>query len=176
MKLKINKDVELYLFSLSYAADFYESIHKSNAINDVYRGRLKEKYNTLDKVKSRIIDAIDNKYKVDGSPDFFIFYKNELAGIFEFHPLQENENYLEVGYWLYPEFRRMGILFDIFPEMFKYCKDNFSRTRILATTSVENIPSQKLLDKVGFRKTGRLLSFDSENGELNKEIEYEYFL
>lgn len=170
----IGKNIQLKQFSIDQAGPFYNSIHDEIDPSDDYRVRLQEKYSTLDKVEARIIDAVDNKFKVDETPDFFIYYKSELAGIFEFAPLEKNKKFVEVGYWLYRKYRRKGILSAIFPEMIAYAKSNFSkRERLIATTPLDNIPSQKLLEKIGFQNTGKVHEFKKEHGIVEKDIEYE---
>ena len=174
MEIAINKDIYLKMFDQSFVGEFYSAIHERNEKDD-YRCNLQRKYKTLKKLESRIIDAIENKYKIDGTPDFFIYFKEKLVGVFEFHPLNE-EDFVEVGYWLFSEYRRRGIISSIFPFMIKYAKNNFSKSKILATTSVKNIPSQKLLEKIQFKKTGRILEFEKDFGKVEREIEYIYQL
>ena len=173
MKIKINTYLELVLFNKSFDRTFFESIHERLDISDEYRSRLQEKYKTQNKVTARINDAVENKYKVDGTPDFFIFYKSKLVGVFEFAPLQKEEEFVEVGYWLYKEYRRKGILSSIFPKMITFAKEHFDRPRLIATTPIDNVPSQKLLEKCGFYKTGKIEEFTKDNGTKEVDMEHE---
>ena len=168
--MKINDQLELRLFDLGLSEDFFNSIHSVKNDNDNYRLNLQQNYKTLVDVENRIHDAVENKFKVDGSPDFFIYHQNELIGVFEFHPLSD-EDHVEVGYWLYAEFRSKGIMTMVFPFMINYAKEYFSKSKMLATTKIDNIPSQRLLEKNRFTKTGRILDFDG-----SKEFEYIYSL
>ena len=173
MKFSITQDIQVVLFSRELASTFFEAIHETYDPKDKYRCRLQAKYDQLEKVKARLEDAIANKYEIDGSPDFFIFHRGKLAGIFEFHPLTA-EDFVEVGYWLFAKYQQKGILTSVFPFMIDYAKNAFLSSLMLATTDVENIPSQKLLEKVNFKKTGRILEFQQESGIITKEIEYIY--
>lgn len=153
MIIKVNDEVHLEFFNKICAAEFFNTIHQDNSINDYYRANLQRKYSSPEVLINIIEDAVENKFKVDGTPDFFIRYKGKIAGMFEFHPLTGND-FIEVGYWLYPEFRKKGILRVVFPVMINYAKEKFSKKTMLATTSVENIPSQKLLESQHFTKVG----------------------
>jgi len=173
MKIEIDQDIQLKLFEKSLIQKFFNAIHSNENREDEYVSNLQRKYDKFEKLEERIVDAIDNKFKDDGTPDFFIFYKDQLVGIFEFHPLSE-EDFVEVGYWLFPDNRRKGIISKVFPKMIQYARDNFFKSKVLATTSVDNLPSQKLLDNVQFQKTGRILEFKQDSGEVEKEVEYVY--
>lgn len=173
MKIEIDQDIQLKLFEKSLIQKFFKAIHFNENKEDEYVKNLQKKYDKFEKLEERIVDAIDNKFKEDGTPDFFIFYKDHLVGIFEFHPLSE-EDFVEVGYWLFPDYRRKGIISAIFPKMIQYARDNFFKSKVLVTTSVDNLPSQGLLDKVHFQKTGRILEFKQDSGEVKKEVEYVY--
>lgn len=175
MKIEINKDIQLILFDESLTKEFYDAIHAFKNESDVYRCNLQRKYDQYEKLEARIKDAIENKYKRDGTPDFFIYYQGNLAGIFEFYPLTPDD-FIEIGYWLFSEFRRKGIISSVFPIMIDYAKNNFSKSKILATTPIDNIPSQKLLDHVQFQKTGKILELKQVDGEIVKEFEYIYLL
>jgi RimJ/RimL family protein N-acetyltransferase len=167
----VNKNITLKNFKLELAQEFYEAIHLNTNITDPHRTNLQKKYVSLETVRNQLIDAIDNKFKIDGTPDFFIYYKGSLAGVFEFHPLSE-EDHIEVGFWLFSEYRRLGIVPSVFPRMIDYGKENFDKSKILATTATDNIASQKLLEKSNFKKTGRELEFKNESGGISKEFEY----
>ena len=150
-KIIISNDIFLEMMDKKHVSLFYESIHEKVSDTDHYRQNLQKKYKKLEDVESRIEDAVKNKRNVDGTPDFFIFYGNKIVGIFEFHPLLDGDH-IEVGYWLYEEHRNKGILSKVFPIMIEYARDNFDKPNILATTSIENVPSQKLLEKIKFTK------------------------
>ena len=176
MKIVIDEYIYLKLFDLSLCDQFYDSIHQLNNSSDVFRQRLQKKYPTFDKLAVSIKDAVENKYRVDGTPDFFIFYKNQLAGVFEFAPLVADVDFLEVGYWLYLEHHRQGIMSNVMKRMIAFAKENFDRPRLIATTPIENLPSRALLESCGFKNTGITEVIEKDHGEKEEDIEYEYLL
>ncbi len=174
-KYRINNQLSLKQISVSDTETFYNSLHSIKNFDDKNRTHLQLKYDRLEKTRLSILDAVESKFKLDGTPDFFILFNEKIVGMFEFHPLT-NQNYIEVGYWLYLEYRRQGILSSVFPVMIDYAADNFSKEKILATTATTNIASQALLSKIGFNKTDNILEFKNSKGEMNKEYEYLYLL
>ncbi len=87
MRLNIDDKLELCQFLRGLAPLFFESVQANPAPKDDFCGKMQAKYSSLEKVEARIEDAIANKFELDGTPDFFIFYQNQIAGVFEFHPL-----------------------------------------------------------------------------------------
>jgi RimJ/RimL family protein N-acetyltransferase len=149
MTITIDKHLELRIFDLAYATDFFDAIRRPSNTGDVFVDPIQRKYITLNLVISRIHDAVENKFKIDSTPDFFIYVENKIAGVFEFHPLSD-ENFIEIGFWLFPEYRNRGILSKVIPNMIKYAATNFHREKIIATTAIENVPAQKVLEGSGF--------------------------
>lgn len=140
---------------------------------DEQRSKLRKKYHSLEKLRDRINDAIDNKYLKDGTPDFFIQYRGEIAGVFEVHPMVAAD-YLEIGFWLFAEYRRKGIIGATMQVMIPHLQQKFPHAKIVATTDLNNTPSQRLLLKCGFAPTGRILEFENNAGTVDKEVEYSY--
>lgn len=175
MKIEISTDICLKLFNRNLSQEFYSAIHSIKDTNDEYRCHLQKTYDQFEKVESRVIDAIENKYQKDGTPDFFIYFQENLAGVFEFHPLTADD-FVEVGYWLFSEYRRKGIISSVFPVMIRFAGENFSKSKIRVTTSIRNTPSQKLLESIDFKKTGKILEFRKEDNKVQKEFEYIYAL
>ncbi len=94
-----------------------------------------------------------------------------IASMFEFHPITKPDQ-VEIGYWLYEEFRQKGILSQVLPRMIAYTQTHINVSKIRATTAIENIPSQKLLEKCGFIWTDTI-EYQIE-AKSRKEFEYLY--
>ncbi len=75
MKISVDKQIELKFFYLTYANDFFEAIQKTSNCGDSFIAPMHRKYVTLNSVIGRIHDAVENKFKVDGTPDFFIYFE-----------------------------------------------------------------------------------------------------
>jgi len=172
MKIRIDEDLELSQFELSFANSFFASVQANPAPAKDFCSKMQAKYTTLEKIELRIEDAISNKFLIDRTPDFFIIYKSQIVGVFEFHPLDDSDR-LEIGFWLYPKYRGLRILTRIFPTMIDYASRHFSDRILFATTAVENESSQKLLSRNGFRKIAETKEIDSVTGEAENQFSYE---
>lgn len=174
MLIPVSPRITLRQFHSSLAEDFHRAIHRVDDATDPFRCRLQEKYPTLEAVEARVRDAVENKYSVDGTPDFFIYVDGQVAGIFEFHPIR-SPAYVEVGFWLFADYRRQGILSAVFPAMLDYARAYQPYPALYATTLEKNVAAQRLLEKFQFEKTGRILEFPEEGeepGAVQREVEY----
>lgn len=171
MKITINENIELQLFDSSYASTYFESIQSSKFNGEAFFDAIQKKYESVEKVSARIQDAIENKFKVDGTPDFFLLFEGKVAGVFEFHPMSAGD-FVEVGFWLFPEFRGKGILAQSFPHMIEYAAKNFTKDKMVATTAITNEPAQKLLERSGFIKIGEVEE-PLQDGTIERQYLYE---
>ena len=105
-----------------------------------------------------LIEKIEEKKPIGSIAHFFAspYYKN-----------------MEIGYGIdKPSDRRRGYGFESVRLMLEYLFLTRNLERIQATTSVENLPSQSLLEKAGFKKEGVLRSADFVNGRYVDIIVY----
>lgn len=170
MLVIISDHLKLGLLSMDDLDPFFQAIHKNMITKDDYRIGLQNKFHTKEKLSTHFLDIIENKYSLDKTPDFFIYDNDVIAGVFQFHPLT-SDDHVEIGYWLFEEYRNQKILTNIFPVMIEYARNHFDKAKILATTGIDNIPSKHLLQKFLFKKTGKVIEQKTSKGI---ELEYEY--
>ncbi|MCC6460831.1 MAG: GNAT family N-acetyltransferase [Saprospiraceae bacterium] len=77
-------------------------------------------------------------------------------------------NDLEIGYGLLPEHWGRGLATEIAQAICHYALTRFDVPRVLAVTDPDNIASQRVLEKCGFRQIGRRFIYGSENLEFEK--------
>jgi ribosomal-protein-alanine N-acetyltransferase len=78
----------------------------------------------------------------------------------------------ELGYWLAEPYWGKGIVTEAVKQMVDYGFKNFDITRIYARPYPHNLASQKLLEKVGFKKEAVLKNAFFKNGEYLDELIY----
>ena len=78
----------------------------------------------------------------------------------------------EMGYWLSEEFWGKGIMSEVVPAFVDYCFENFSLTRMFATTYVTNPASSRVLEKAGFVFEGRLRKNIIKEGQILDSLLY----
>lgn len=127
------------------------------------------------------IDSMTDVSHAEDMIKFFIAadYNNEAnrMGIF----LKENEevaigscgfNYIdfendrvEVGYELHSDYWRKGYMKEALTVLMDYAFETFNINRIEAKVDINNIPSQKLLENIGFEFEGVLRGYEKHRGQ-----------
>ena len=83
----------------------------------------------------------------------------ELAGTIGIHAVSAAHKKAEIGYWLAKNFRRRGIMPEALGLVLKFCFKKLKLQRVQAGTLIDNVASQKLLKKCGFKFEGRHRSY-----------------
>lgn len=93
--------------------------------------------------------------------------KNVFAGYCTARHVDYNPdtNEFEIGYALLPEFWGRGLVSELVPHLAEYLFKVSGAPKIVAFTDPENIASQKVLLKNGFRSIGRRFVYGTENVE-----------
>lgn len=78
------------------------------------------------------------------------------------HVDYQPENDLELGYVIAPGFRGLGLATEIAQSIAAYAFKRFAVPKVVAVTDPENLVSQKVLLKCGFRLKGRRVIYGSE--------------
>lgn len=68
-------------------------------------------------------------------------------------PLKENA--MEVAYWILPDARRKGIATEAVCAVLNWARESFPGVKLWAKTRIDNVASQKVLSKCGFRERAR---------------------
>lgn len=78
----------------------------------------------------------------------------------------------EIGYWLAEEYWGKGIVTDAINQIVKYGFENLDIVRIFARIYGTNIPSQKVVEKCGFKLEGKYDKTIFKNGKFLDELIY----
>jgi len=63
---------------------------------------------------------------------------------------------IDLGFAFLPEYERQGYAFEAASCLLESAQEDFGLEKVLGITDRENLPSQKLLEKLGFRQEGSL--------------------
>ena len=63
---------------------------------------------------------------------------------------------VDLGFAFLPEYERQGYAYEAASRLLESARDDFGLEKVLGITDRENLPSQKLLEKLGFRQEGSL--------------------
>lgn len=98
---------------------------------------------------------------------------NKKIGTCGFHCLDKENNSIEIGYDLQPDFWKKGYMSEAIEEMIDYARKNLQINKIKACIAEHNTNSIKLITKLGFIKTNNKLFLEFHN---KKYLHYIYQL
>lgn len=92
-----------------------------------------------------------------------------------FHIMQQDaeKNSVFLSFWLSPEVQGKGFGTEVLEEICRYCFVDLQIRKVFAGTFSDNIASQKLLLKIGFREIGILKKHYLKNGIFYDSIRFE---
>ena len=91
-------------------------------------------------------------------------------GSIGFHGPPDDHGRVEVGYRVEPEYRRHGVASEVVRALFDWADREHGVTRFRAATSPDNLASQAVLARFGFRQTGTQMD-DLDGLELVFELD-----
>ena len=77
-----------------------------------------------------------------------------VIGSIGFHAPPDESGQVEVGYRVEPEYRRQGVATEVVAALFEWAWREHGVTRFRASTAPDNVASQAVLARFGFRRTG----------------------
>jgi RimJ/RimL family protein N-acetyltransferase len=93
-----------------------------------------------------------------------------VVGSVGFHGPPDDEGRVEVGYRVEPEYRRKGVATEAVRALFDWANLEHGVTRFRAATAPDNLASQAVLARFGFRQTGTQMD-DLDGLELVFELD-----
>lgn len=91
-------------------------------------------------------------------------------GSIGFHAPPDDDGRVEVGYRVEPEYRRQGVATEVVRALFSWANREHGVTRFRAATAPNNLASQAVLARFGFRRTGSQMD-DLDGLELVFELD-----
>lgn len=105
-------------------------------------------------------DSLENThYKIDILLDrelngtgvsYLVYEQDRLLGQFTLNRINWEKSWATIGYWLCKDAGGKGIAFSALSCLVEYCMELLKLKKLIATTAVSNLASQRLLEKVGF--------------------------
>ncbi|WP_052609119.1 GNAT family N-acetyltransferase [Candidatus Izimaplasma bacterium HR1] len=108
-------------------------------IYQTFKGKTKEEYR----------DILLTPFYIDHGSQLAFCLKetDELIGDLY---VEKSELEMFIGYSIHPKYARKGFIYEIVSAFIKYIFEKYPDVKIVAETDVENIPSIRLLEKIGF--------------------------
>lgn len=87
---------------------------------------------------------------------------NDFIGMCLARNFTENPNQIEIGYTLSKKYWGKGIATEVNIALTKYCFANTGTQEVVAITDLGNVGSQKVLEKLGFKRLENLIRNEDE--------------
>ena len=157
--LKVNNEIELRKIKVEDSKELFQLIESNRAYLrnflpwlDVCRTELEE---------LRFIEELTEKFLDSKSLDLSILYNGKIAGVCGTHEIDWSNRKTSLGYWIGETFQGHGIVTQSCESLIKYIFDELKLHRIEIYCAVDNLKSQKIAERLGFKKEGVLT--DAEN-------------
>lgn len=89
---------------------------------------------------------------------------DQLIGSCGLHEWEQEHHCAETGFWISPEHWGKAVMRECLAVMFAHCFGHLGLHRLQAMVEPENIPSWRLLEKMGFRLEGVLRECEYKHG------------
>lgn len=93
---------------------------------------------------------------------FSVFLNGTQTYIGSINIHQEGEGICEVGYWLHPDHWGKGYATEILSAALTYAFETLNMDSVFSTTAIDNIGSQRVLEKLGFAQTKQVESKEGD--------------
>lgn len=141
MKIK-NTDIELRLVNLDDLTNRYEILMKNI---EFLRNWLEwtDFYKSIDDLVSFSNKCMDEeKEKIKFT--YLIYYKNEFVGQIDLQNLNNEDNVVEIGYWLSKEFNNKGIMKACVNHITDYALEKLGKNEVIIKMETDNLPSKQV--------------------------------
>lgn len=162
--LTINEDLKLALVEPSFAESYYTIISEQK--NYFKRWLSWARYANsvdffLDFIKKSLHDYADGK-----SLTCAIIYKDNIVGNISFNSISTALKKVEIGYWLQKEYQGRGIVSQSVSALVIYAFDKLDMEVVQISTAVDNLPSCRVCDRLGFSLKGTIANAENVNGRI----------
>lgn len=123
------------------------------------------KKSTRKKDVSRFIKTGLNQFAENNGFHCGIWYNNKLVGVIGLLSINWTTKKTAIGYYLDQNYQKLGIITTCVKFLIDYCFTEINLNKIEIKTSTENIKSQKIPVKLGFKKEGTLRQDQKINGK-----------
>ena len=167
------KKVSLGILIEEDAEFLYENINNPDIRKYLYTYR----FYTLDNEREFIKRQVGEEKS--GNSYTFAIIENTSGKIYGVITLNINDIVSKIGilgYWLAKEYWNKGYTTEAVTLILKFAKESLNLRKIIASAFGENIGSQRVLEKNGFRRIGEYKEHIWTNGKYQDEVMFEKFL
>lgn len=95
-----------------------------------------------------------------------MLYKDKLVGNISFNSINNELKKVEIGYWLSAEYQGNGIVTKSVSKLIEMAFTELNILKIQISVAVENQPSRKVCERLGFNLEGIITHAENLNGRV----------
>lgn len=148
-EIKVDDEITLKFKTLALAPDVLELIlHDADYLSKWLPGLGKVK--TVADEEKAFAKSIE-KMEAGEMLDYAIFYHGKLVGSISLFDISKDDDHGEIGYWLAQDYQGRGIIHRSLAKLLQIGFDELKLHKIKLFAVKENIPSNKVAQKVGMQ-------------------------
>ena len=152
MKLKVDDEIFLKDIELNSAQTVFDLIDSCRDYLSEWLSWVEETLQLNDTIL--YIQSVAGHDMFNGRNVFEIWYKNELAGLIDFHNGDKVNMSVEIGYWLGEKFQNKGIMTRACSACINYAFTTLGFNRIVIKCALGNVKSQSIPKRLNFKFEG----------------------
>ncbi len=152
MEIKVDNEITLKNLELSSAETLFDLIDSSRDYLSEWLSWVDETLHLNDSIL--YIQSVSGQDMFNGRSVFEIWYKNELAGLIDFHAGNKINMSVEIGYWLGEKFQNKGIMTRACSACIDYVFTGLELNRIVIKCASGNVKSQAIPKRLNFKFEG----------------------
>lgn len=154
LSLHPSDEIELRIVNENDATTYYGVIDKNRSRLKQWLGWL-DRTNSVEDIKSFIQVGLDG-FKAKKVFRFGIYFSGEFSGIIELQSVDYINRMSEIGYWLADGYEGKGIMSQSVIALMDFAFNTLNLNKIVLEIATKNLKSNKLANRIGFKKDGVL--------------------
>lgn len=152
-------------------ADDYQEVFKLFSDKELLKYTDNRLHNTHEDTK-KLLKKFEDDFTKDKAVRWVIYHKNDkkIIGLISIYQIDRYHKFATLGSFLCRKYQKKGLMPEARKATIKYAFDMLGLNRLEAQVFEKNIPSIKMLEKLGFQKEGLL----RENFMINNKLENSY--
>ncbi|WP_105902682.1 GNAT family N-acetyltransferase [Vibrio gangliei] len=162
--LDVDDEIQLALVEAKFAADYFEIVAQQRDYLSQWLAwppHAKDAAFFASFITQSLHDYADGKSLV-----CTVFYQQNLVGNISFNSINHQLKKVEIGYWLSQDYQGLGIITKSVSKLINVAFSELDMLKVQISVAVENIPSRKVCERLGFELEGVITQAENLNGRI----------
>ncbi|HGF5104198.1 TPA: GNAT family N-acetyltransferase [Vibrio parahaemolyticus] len=162
--LEVEKGLQLALVEPDFASKYLEIVSREREYLSQWLAWTQHADNCdffLNFIKRSLHDYAEGKSLVCA-----MIYGGEIVGNISFNSISHELKKVEIGYWLSFEYQGKGIVSKSVTKLIEIAFTELGMTKVQISAAVENMPSRKVCERLGFKLEGIISNEENLNGRV----------